>query len=193
MKWFLNLPYSIVGLVVFAVAGIAAIGLTYKYKIEPGIPVWAEGETAVQWPLNELPLQVHCESNARSCKAAVNLWRDYTCDGLMEYTDDPATANILVVDGDANDPERGDSVEKAFAVKVGVQVKRIEIRIYDPMMAPYPVLAHALSHGLGLSHTRAGITRSIQKTDFFGESKDPPPRPLDKHSRALKKRYCGRR
>ncbi len=179
--------------IVAALAGftaIALIGLWYHFGVEPGIPVWAEGDRAVQWERDRLPLKVTCESHADDCVAAVNLWnREVGC-GLFHYTES-APGDVRIIDASANDPERGDAWEKTFASKTADRVNYVEIRVYEPAIGvnssfsmQYAVISHALAHALGLAHTRTGITRAVQSDT------DLSPRVLDKHRRAVRDRYC---
>lgn len=192
MKWFLNLPYKtrIISALVFAAVGFLAIGLTYKYVIEPGIPLWATGKYEVHWSADQLPITVSCETDQSNCKAAVNVWRDATCDKLIEYTSAP-NADIRIIEGSANDEERGDAIERTFVSKTAGRINYVNVFVYEPIL-PYDVRAHAISHGLGLLHTRHGITRPIQTHDGIGERTGPYPRVVDKHARALKERYCAK-
>lgn len=180
---------AIIALLV-GVLGIVGIGLWHKYGVEPGIPVWADGDQAVHWERERLPLKVWCESNQADCRAAVKLWNGAAGCTILLLVEEPP-ADIRIVDASANDPERGDAWEKTFASKTGDRVNYVEIRLYEPALSidskfsmQYAVNAHAISHGLGLSHTRTGITREVQSPD------DPYPRAVDKHAAALEKRYC---
>lgn len=180
---------SIIALLV-GLALLAGVGLWYKFGVEPGIPVWAEGDRAIHWP--KTPITVWCESDEDDCRAAVKLWTSAAgCPFLIWTEHGPEGADIRIVNGSANDPERGDAIEKTFASKTGDRVNYVEVRNYEPAISlsspfsmQYAVNAHAISHGLGLVHTTFGITRAEQS------GADPYPRVVDKHGRALKERYC---
>jgi hypothetical protein len=173
------------------VAGIAAIGLSYKYCVEPQIPVWAEGDKAVHWERSRIPLKVYCDDMIDDCRAAVAMWnRDVGCTLLV--WDPTGPGDIRIISAAANSENRiGDAIEQTFASKTGETVNYVLVEIYEPQLSgdQYAVDAHAISHGLGLVHTIAGITRPAQSTWITGK-KDPPPRAVDKHARALKERYC---
>jgi hypothetical protein len=170
---------------------VAGIGIWYKLGVEPGIPVWAEGNKAVEWPRERLPLKVWCESDQDDCRAAVNLWNDAADCPFLLWVERPDGADVRIVNGSANDPERGDAWEKTFASKTGDQVNYVEVRLYEPpisLSSPYSIRyavnAHGISHGLGLAHTTFGITRAVLS------GTNPYPRVVDKHGRALQERYC---
>ncbi len=182
---------SIIALLV-GLALVAGVGIWYKFKVEPGIPVWAEGDRAIHWP--KTPITVWCESDQDDCRAAVKLWTGAAgCPFLIWTEHGPEGADIRIVNGSANDPERGDAIEKTFVVRIGTggPIKHVEVRNYEPAICisspysmQYAVNAHSISHGIGLAHTTFGITRAVQSCT------DPYPRVVDKHGRALKERYC---
>lgn len=175
---------------IIAVAGITAIGVAYTRCVEPNIHVWVEGKRAVHWDQDRIPLKVYCDDMESDCRAAVSMWnRDVGCTILLWVEEEPADILILVVS--ANSENRiGDAIEQTFVSK-SAGVSYVLVEIYEPQLTgdQYAVDAHAISHGLGLSHTATGITRPMQAT-FITGMRDPPPRALDKHARALKKRYC---
>jgi len=181
---------STIIVLVLGVIAITGAMLWNQYAVQPGIPVWAEGEAAVRWDRDRLPLKVSCESGHDDCAAAVDLWnRAAGCAVLV--LSKPCPCDIRIIDASVNDPERGTAWEKTFASKTGDRVNYVEIRLYEPAISmnssysmQYAVNTHAISHGLGLSHTATGITREVQSPN------DPFPRSLDKHAAALNERYC---
>ena len=189
MKLFFDLPQWLRVAIVSVSAGllISLIGLWWVYGIEHKQPVWLEGDEAIQWSADQLPLKVTCDDHREDCKAAVKLWQDATCDHLIEY-DEGEDGDIRIFAAGVN--ECDGKAEATFASKIGSHVDFVFVNICDPML-PYDVRAHAIGHGLGLAHADSSIMRPVQRADSLGERLGPYPRVFDKHARALNKRYCG--
>lgn len=171
---------------------ISGIWAWNTWKVEPEIEVFVDGEQSVEWPVERLPLSVWCESSVDDCVAAALLWNvAVKCELFSMAEHGPDGADVRIMTASANDPLRDGAIEKTFVSKTGTKINYVEILNYEPAFSfrsaysmQYAVNSHALSHALGLSHTRTGITRARQSPD------DPPPRALHKHARFLRERYC---
>jgi hypothetical protein len=178
------------------VAAIGAVGLTYKYCVQPREPVWAAG--ASYWPTGRTPLVVGGdEARAPGVATAADAWNHAAGCVLFHVAPDAADPDVVVVaEGEVVGEARGDIVdlERAYLVKApdGTTRARVElINVVGPDVR-HCAAAHGFGHVLGLAHDEhtASIMhpRACENAGAF-----PASRPTDKDGAALRDAYCRRR
>lgn len=154
--------------------------------------VWATGEKAVEWPKDQLPVQVavlpHSDINKQSISYAIDMWNK-DCK-LLELVDIQADHHVIIQRGSVGhkDPETGKTLAGSTYFKPSTGQFLVTIHQPGDITAEYLILAHELGRVLGLATD--DYPSSIMASGVQSVKEPPYPSPTRKDRKALKERYC---
>ena len=184
-----------------ALAGMYLIGLMHK-KAQEREPVWAEGDKAVLWPQDRIPLTVctigDLGSYEESVDEAVPILNSYIRAKMFYLGDDDCdiTVEMGSIEIDANNPTKDPHPFATSWLKPDNEESDdfdqvCEVVIHQPgdIRKVMVAIEHEIgTHCLGLAHDPFTASLAHVNAVDFSDSW-PPPMTTDKDGLALRKRY----
>lgn len=176
-------------------AGIAAIGVLYKHK-QAREPVWLEGDQAVQWERERLPLKVWldpelAESYTNSLKEATGGINTQAGCALLAVTEGKDEADVQIIFEPCEDKTHAGCAYYSPVLKRGF----IKTGHPGDIRQAYILFEHELGHVLGLAHD--GYVAAESRAETVSVMSDNAPelagrmvRLTTKDASALRERYC---
>ena len=191
MSWNDPLPgkLSLILSILLGVSGIVLIGMLHKAAMQDE-PLWAEGEKAVVWEKDQIPLRVCSIGDLgpyqKSLEVAVKTFDAYARFNVVRMAEDDC--DITIEEGAI---EVGSDYDSAFATSwLRPEPQLCVIKIHQPGNTGQVAIAlmHEFGHCLGLTHD--GFTASlmhINVTEFVDAPR--PPILTERDWRGLQERY----